>query len=370
MACSTRVPVTFTIEVADPDTILLSYDQIQVHRSTSGVGGPYVELTGTAQNPRIPLQSGVTEYEYEDDNGRETYYYKFRFYNSTTTAVSAFSAAQLGAVDPALDILSVDELLELYLFGLDLTDDRGDPMPATLFEHYIRSAVSALEHKLDIPIRRTEVELEMHDFYRDDYKNYMWMELNHFPVIEVTDIQMVLPGEQVVQDFPREWIHLDRMTGQVQMLPGTGSAGTIAMGLSGAWTPIFYGNNRFIPDVFRVQYVAGFGKASPGAYDRTPGLTGPISVPDPKLDRQQEVIKHAVGMVASYGPLNIAGDLIVGAGIASKSIGIDSLSQSVSTTSSATNAGFGARIQSYGKELRELLPELKRYYKGIKMRVV
>jgi hypothetical protein len=73
-------------------------------------------------------------------------------------------------------------------------------------------------------------------------------------------------------------------------------------------------------------------------------------------------IKELIGMKAAMGPLNIAGDLIAGAGIASKSIGIDGLSQSISTTSSATNAGYGARILQYNKEIKERLQRLKDYY--------
>jgi hypothetical protein len=43
----------------------------------------------------------------------------------------------------------------------------------------------------------------------------------------------------------------------------------------------------------------------------------------------------------------------------------------VNTTSSATNAGFGARIIEYQKEIKQLLPNLRRYYgKASKMVVV
>lgn len=53
---------------------------------------------------------------------------------------------------------------------------------------------------------------------------------------------------------------------------------------------------------------------------------------------------NLTGKLATFGPLGIAGDLILGAGIAAQSIGVDGLSQSISSTSSATNAGYGARI--------------------------
>jgi len=70
-------------------------------------------------------------------------------------------------------------------------------------------------------------------------------------------------------------------------------------------------------------------------------------------------------MFASIGPFNIFGDLIAGAGIATISLSLDGLSQNVGTTSSATNAGFGARIIQYLKQIKEQMPQLRRYYKRV-----
>ena len=51
--------------------------------------------------------------------------------------------------------------------------------------------------------------------------------------------------------------------------------------------------------------------------------------------------------------------------LASYSLSIDGLSQSISTTNSATNAAFGARIINYQKEIKDSLSKLKTYYRGI-----
>ncbi len=72
-------------------------------------------------------------------------------------------------------------------------------------------------------------------------------------------------------------------------------------------------------------------------------------------------------MKAAIGPLNIAGDLIAGAGIANKSISLDGLSQSIGTTSSATNSGYGARILQYEKQMKHMLEGLRTHYTGIQM---
>lgn len=348
------------ITVADPSSVLASYDVIQIFRSTSGTGGPYVEITDA--DTRVAMRTCQTEYVFTDKTGSDAYFYKFRFLNSVTMAQSAFSDAQPGALHPALSVISIEELKEVYLFGVDLTKDDGQPFPDSLFAFYIINAVDWLEKKLDIPILPRVYPDERHDYYREDYDRYLWMKLNRSPVIAINEVKIVLPGEQVVQVFERDWIHVQRHDGQLQMVPGTGTAGTILLGASGAWLPLIYGSNRFIPDAFRVAYEAGFG---------LPSSCDGVTVRDPDYDVFPRVIVELVGKIASFGPFNIAGDLIIGAGIANTSLSIDGLSQTVGTTSSATNSGYGSRLVQYSKEIKDQIPSLRRYYKGVSnMRVV
>lgn len=76
-----------------------------------------------------------------------------------------------------------------------------------------------------------------------------------------------------------------------------------------------------------------------------------------------------LGRYAAIHVLNIAGDLVAGAGIANRSASIDGASTSVGTTASATNAGYGARIIQYRKEIRDLLPLVRRRLHGMTVRV-
>jgi len=358
MSCKQQIPIIVDILEPDVDTVLQSFDQIQVFRSTSGEGGPYAEITNIST--RLDLEAGLTEYRYEDKEGLADYWYKFRYYNSTTHAVDSFSDAAPGEPHPALKVLSVEELQEIYLFGLDLTDDAGNPYPPSLWAHCIKAAVDWVEKRLDIPIIPRTYE-ERQDYIKEDYDKYIWLKTDVKPVIGVEEVKLVLPGEQVVQIFDANWIHLQRLSGQINLVPGTGTAGSILLGASGAFIPFIYGANKMIPSAFRIKYEAGFGR---------PSNRDAISPRDPDLDELPTAIKELVGKVASFGPLNIAGDLLGGAGIASVSLGIDGLSQSYNTTSSATNAGYGARLVQYNKEIKEWVPTLKRYYHGVSLTVV
>ena len=336
--------ITLKIVVPSLSTVIEIFDQIKVYRSITGATGTYTELTGVGT--RIALESDTSVYEYLDTNGDPDYYYKTSYYNSTSALESSLSDAYQGEGDAALSIISVEELKTNYLFGLDLTDDSGTEYPDSLYEWYIKAAVSWVEHRLDLPLRPKVIEQERHDYVPDDYRNFMWLRLKEYPVIAVDEITMVLPADQIVQTFDNDWINFRKDSGIVHIVPGTGSAGTILFGYGGAWLPYVRASHRFIPDAFRVDYTAGF-ESGQVPFD----------------------LKDVVGKTASFGPLHIAGDLLGGAGIASQSLSIDGLSQTFNTTSSATNSGYGARVLNYQREIKEQIPTLRRYYKGIGLTV-
>jgi hypothetical protein len=337
--------ITVKVIVGDPVKTLTFFDKIKVYRSTTGQAGSYLEITGVGS--RISIESTTLVYEYVDAAGDPEYWYKTSYYNSTTGVESSLSEAQQGEGDPALQIITVTELKTNYLFGLDLTDDSGTEYPDSLYEWFIKSAVSWLEHKLDMPLRPKSITDERHDFVKSDYQNYIWLKLREYPAIAVESVQMVLPTEEVVQDFDSSWIHLRKHEGVIHIMPGTPQADTLLFGVRGWWFPFVRAWGDFVPDVFRINYTAGF-----------------------ECGQVPDIFKDAVGKIASFGPLNIAGDLLGGAGIASQSLSIDGLSQTYNTTSSATNAGYGARLLQYSKEVKEVIPTLRRYYKGFGLTVV
>lgn len=336
--------IVLKIVVQNLDAVLNVFDRIKVHRSTTGEAGPYLEITTPAT--RVVLEAGVTTYDFTDTDGDPDYFYRVSYFNSTTTQESSLSDPQQGEASAALDVISVEELKTLYLFGVDLTKDDGTPYPDAIFEHYIASAVNWIESRLDLPIIPKAIPEERHDFYRQHYYQFMQLVLDEYPVISVEEVKLVLPTGEDVHTFDPSWVHLFPEAGQVHIVPGAGATSIPLLGIAGIWVPLFrgWGDGSFIPDVFRIKYTAGFATVPPR-------------------------IKDVVGKVASFGPLNIAGDLIVGAGIASQSLSIDGLSQSINTTSSATNSGYGARLTQYSKELKQDLPILQRYYKGVRLQV-
>lgn len=328
-------------KVEELENVLSQFDVERIYRSTTGKTGLYSIIA------TVPLITEQENYFYDDIAGATDYYYKITHYNTLTLNESAASDPISGdtAQHPALNIVSIEDLKTKFLFGVDLSDDKGTPFPDVLYEQYIRWAVSQLEHIIDIPIIPKIIIDEKHDYYREDFPSYMWLHLKEFPVISIESAKICFPYTNNEINFDNSWLHLQKESGQLQIMPNAGSMNLMVTDSVLGIAPFMNRAARHIPDFFRVSYTAGFEE-----------------VPDVLID--------AIGKLASFGPLNIAGDLIVGAGIANVSLSLDGLSQSIDTTSSATNSGYGARLLIYRRELQDIVPKLISYYKGPRLMVV
>jgi hypothetical protein len=347
--------IKLRIHVSELETVLGTFNQIKVYRSTDGIAGTYSEITSVST--RIHLQAGKENYEYTDTAGAAEYFYRTSYFASGDSSESDLSAPRLGA-DPATDgILTTQELLDYYLFGIDLTNDAGEPYPLALYDWSIRYAISWLEHELDLHLRPTRITDERYDYWRRDYEEWAFFKLKAQPVIDdltgadlttlqsdLTRVRVMFPSTDQALEFDQRWIQIDERSGQINIVPTQGTLAQMLIGSGGGLTALLTTGRDFFPNLFAISYTAGFREGT---------------VP--------RALRELIGKKASFGPLNIAGDLLGGAGIASQSIGMDGLSQSFNTTSSATNAGYGARLLQYGKEIKEQLETLKRYYRGIQM---
>ena len=239
-------------------------------------------------------------------------------------------------------VITRQELTDRYLFGLDQTDDYGNTLPDPVFAFAIRSAQDWLETELGgLVITEREFE-ETRDYHIADYVSYSNVRLFRFPINEVSFMGVQFPLATNVLQFDPSWYRVESIGGISNLVPTQGTFSSILLSQGGNFLPLIYQGLQYVPAILRIKYKAGFKKGQ---------------VPPNILD--------IIGMKASMNMLNQFGDLIAGAGIASKSIGLDGVSQSISTTSSATNAGYGARIIQYNDEIKLRLDILKRYYVGI-----
>jgi hypothetical protein len=244
--------------------------------------------------------------------------------------------------------LSPSELKALYFFGIPINDP-ADPktlIPDETFDFYIEAAQREIENFLTIKIGRQAYK-EKRDFVHDDWMKWGYVPLT-YPAVKALNCRGFMNTTMQV-DYPEHWLSTKEQTGeeffyrQMHLVPVSGAANVLT------------GNSIYVGIA---PYIGYFGSAQIPNYWEMTYITGFHKVP---LD-----IVHAIGKLAAIGILNILGDIPpIGAGIASKSISIDGLSQSVSSTQSATNAAYGARIGEYKKDLDKALPLLKSKYLGI-----
>lgn len=250
--------------------------------------------------------------------------------------------------DVSWNAVSVSSIKNKYLFGIDLSDNEGNPLPEELLIHYLNSAVEYIQNLLDIVISETEFT-ERHDYIRNDYQNWGFIQLDHNPVKEVKRLTLMY-GDKRSVEIPLDWIQLDKLTGQITLFPSAGSANSLIIGQTGMLFG-FQSQWDYAPSLWEVEYVAGFDENDKSL---------PLGL-----------LTEAIYKRASEGILNVWGDLIIGAGIASQSVSIDGVSQSIGTTQSAMYGGASARVQEYANDLNDhLIPALRQKFGGIRMVVV
>ena len=245
-------------------------------------------------------------------------------------------------VNPAF---TTEELVQNFLFGIDLSDSKGNPFPKALIISYINSAIAYAESLFDICLSKTEVEAEPHDYERSDYTNWGYVQLWKRPILEVKSLRLMY-GTKPAWEVPKDWLKIDKNSGKIQMFPSSGSVTSMIIGASGAIYGL-YNSWDYAPQMWEVDYVAGMDTSNLPAH-----------------------LKELIYKRAVIGILQVWGDLILGAGIASSSISIDGLSQSIGTTQSAMYGGASARCEEYRKDIETLIPVLRQKYGGIRMTVV
>lgn len=335
--------VRLPIPVPNPSLVLTHYNQIKVYRGEDGATGPFAEITGPAT--RIPISALVQTYYYDDFTASPSSYYRFSLFNSQTGVESPLSPAVCGTDDPALEILGVDELVSDFLFGLPLTARDGTPLPASVFERYIKAAVAHVERYLDINLRTTVVTGERVDFDAREFAQHVYLQLGKKPIQSVQRVRLLRPDEDNAVAFDSRGYRVSEAGGYLQIYP---AAFTNAVGPSTAYGPTAWtcGPYDYLPKVFSVDYTAGL---KPG------------KIPDD--------LKQVIGMLAAIPILALIGDLIFGAGISGATLSLDAVMSHVKTTKDAQNSAFGTRIRQYSNEAKAMLKLLRNYYQGLNLYV-
>lgn len=251
-------------------------------------------------------------------------------------------------------VITQEELLINYLFGIEIEDRSGGKIPASTYDFYIQAAQEEVERYFSIKFMPQIIE-ESRDYARDDYYAWGFMRTT-FPVKKGFELKGFVNDVKQI-DFPSEWINTSKTNDpkdiawrQLNIVPVTANAANHSAVYSGVTPLAGWMGYRTIPNYWRIVYATGFGQCD--------NVYVPID------------LKKTIGMLAAMGIWDIGGNLVLGAGIANMSLSLDGLSQSIGTTSSAENHAYSASIKSYQSQLKESLPRLENIYGGIRFGVL
>lgn len=304
-------------------------------------------------------------------------------------------------------------LRETTLLGIDLTLDDGSAYPDLIYTQSIRAAIQHVESDLGINVAPFSVTQERHDAERQGRFSYWPFRLDRRPIISFEAARIRFGSFQPV-DIPTSWITPTSNThGQIHLIPSEESLGSYffraGVPLMGGYG--IYENRDYIPAYFEFDYTAGFDERTATATipagetsvdvplaDRVllpyvidtdhatvknrgrgqSGFTLYIDAPLGEdlavtwtLDTLPADLKQAVAIkAATLLLLHVAGDLILGAGIATQSLSVDGLSTSVGTTSSAMYSGYSARAESLDKQYKLVMMGLRSQFRITQFGVV
>jgi hypothetical protein len=241
--------------------------------------------------------------------------------------------------------MSPSELESTYFFGIPLVDPNGNRMSESDLTFAIKSAMEEMEGTLNIKMTKQVIQ-ETQSYHINDYRSWGFIPTS-YPVKCAGKLSGFM-GKQEQVIYPPEWLMAKKTNDGIgyhrsmYLIPTTGTPtnGSNSVVYSGVAPHFGHWGASNIPHYWNVTYITSF-------------------------DRMPEDILNAMGKLAAINVFHQLGDIILQPGIASQSIGIDGLSTSISTTSSATNAGFGARVTGYIADLKRTIPLLKSKYGGI-----
>lgn len=363
-----------SVHVSNIVQVLACYDQIKVYRATSE-GGTYSEITDA--NTRIQMYVEYTVYFYDDPDGTSAHWYKTSYYNSTNFEESPKSDPIEGGTEvtklgythgnygaPPGDwgrAVTADDMRYTYLWGIDCegSDVARTTWTDAQFDYFVERALAQIETYLGIDIRKrvyktypdvalkrgvkwaggvdyTHTE-EPFEFDPVQWQNFGFLQLRHYPVISVDRADWYNPVHGKIMDLvANRWIRLQGEFGQLNFYPQSG----FGYGPYSIASLAFRGMSVRYPGGFEIDYTTGY----------------------PSSDFIPEDLREVIGKWAAMIVLSNIGDGLM-AGFSSSSVSLDGLSESFSSTQSATNAYFGARILVYAKEIKEWL-ERNRYKHG------
>jgi hypothetical protein len=309
---------------------------------------------------------------------------------------------------------------DTFLRGLDnyLQDEDGIPFPESMYEQCTAQAVASVQSELDLCLDVTTITQERQDWNVEDIDAGIPLYVFQRPLHSVQALRWKY-GQLRIFTVPSSWINiLNPVFGRMHVIP---TALSPSVTLTTNVFPYFFSNANYMPGWWDIDYTAGFRyykgsvviaqgqqtatvtfaadetflssayavyttRSGPTAADLlmepqivSKGVAGfTIKLPSVVAGTSLTVnwivsdlpadLRQVLGIRAALLPLFTAGDLVFGAGVQSRQIGVDGLSQQLSTTKAGAAGGaFAGRVNSLQTQALDLMNNLRGKYRQMNM---
>lgn len=239
-----------------------------------------------------------------------------------------------------------------YMFGLVVQDpETGKPMGDEFYKHTLENAVAQAEQKFDIAIF-PRIEVEHHDYNSADFNSYMYTKVFKRPIIQVEELKLEMNGHTMYA-YPSNWWKVYNLAGHIELSPtplmqaGSLGGGMMYSGMSNL-APMMGTNKTFAPQMIHLRYVAGLLPRQNATFNRQWEMPATL---------EKLILKIAIREV-----FELWGRLIITPGIASTSLSMDGITESIGTTQSAMYGAASADIAQLNSDIEDLEKDLRGYF--------
>lgn len=250
-------------------------------------------------------------------------------------------------------IVTPDDMRYTYMWGIDFKATNGSMFSDEQVQFFIDAATKEMERLLNITIVKRRVKSEFsveqrnlkkgvdyddeetpYDFSFRKIQRYGMIQTKQRPILNVTRCTLINKGQNDDVDLLPSVV-LDKKNGVIKFLKRPWKPNDTWTGISDSISR--YGAETWNNHLFyAVDYNAGFETSDDAPMD----------------------LRQAIGKMAAISLLNVIGDGLM-AGFSSSSLSMDGVSESFSSTQSATSAMYGARIMEYRKEMEDYINQNK-----------
>ncbi len=247
-------------------------------------------------------------------------------------------------------VVTPDDLRYTYLWGTDFKATNGDSYTDEQIQYFINASIADIERRLDITIKKKKVRYNavqrkltkgtdydvdeaVYDFKYSRIARYGLIKTRLKPISKLHKLELLSRFEGCRDLTPTTIV--DKTKGLLKLMTRPLKPTETSSGIQTAIG--MYGNQTINGQLFyAIDYDAGYETSD--------------DVPDD--------LREVIGKNAAVNLLNIIGDGLM-SGFSSSSLSMDGLSESFSSTQSATSAYFGARIKEYKDDIENYITQNK-----------